>query len=80
MICDPVTIMCMISPDFVKETLSVHGSCITEEGETYAQVIFYKEGFTYDVAKNDFDYNVTLVSKVDKESYFDNFKKTITGK
>ncbi len=55
MLCDPVTIMCMISPGFVKETLSVHGSCITEEGETYAQVIFYKEGFTYDVAKNDFD-------------------------
>ena len=76
--CDPALVMCLVDPDFVKETVSVHGSCITDEGETYGQVIFYKEGFTYDVAKNDFDYNVTLVTNVDKAGYFTRYKETIS--
>ena len=58
-------------------TLSTHASCITDEGETYSQVIFYKEGFTYDVVKNDFDYNVTLVTEVDKAAYFTNYINAI---
>lgn len=33
-------------------------------------MLFYKEGFTYDAVKNDFDYNVTLVTEADKSSYF----------
>ena len=50
---------------------------IIEQGETYSQVIFYKEGFTYDVVKNDFDYNVVLVTEVDKLSYFKNYTEAI---
>ena len=44
-----------------------------EPGETYAQVLFYQESFTYDVAANDGDHNVSLVSEVEKSSYFDRY-------
>lgn len=70
MVCDPVAVMCAINPVFVRESIQTHGSCITDEGETYAQVIFYKEGFTYDAVPNDYDHNVTLITQVDKENYF----------
>lgn len=75
--CDSVAMMCALYPEFVKNTLSTHASCITDEGETYSQVIFYKEGFTYDVVKNDFDYNVTHVTEVDKAAYFTNYINAI---
>ncbi len=75
--CDTVAMTCALYPDFVEETIKCHGSCITDKGETFAQVIFYQEGFTYDVVSNDFDYNVTLVSKVKKEEYFKRFLEAI---
>jgi len=71
--CDGTAMLCAVDPDFVRETISCHASCQMEQGETYAQVIFYKEGFTYDVASNDFDYNVTLVSRVDGADFFDRY-------
>ena len=75
--CDTLAVMCALRPGFVKSTINTHASCITEQGETYSQVIFYKEGFTYDVVKNDFDYNVVLVTEVDKPSYFKNYTEAI---
>lgn len=75
--CDALAMLCVLDPDFVKDSIKCHGSCITEEGETYGQVIFYKEGFTYDVASNDFDYNVTLVSEVDAANYFNSYLSSI---
>ena len=71
--CDSLAMMCVLEPEFIKGKINAHGSCITDEGETYAQVIIYKEGFTYDAAKNDFDYNVTLITDVDKSSYFSRY-------
>ena len=71
--CDSLAMACVLNPDFVKETIPCHASCITDTGETYAQVIYYKQGFTYDVVSNDFDYNVSLVSDVEKERYFDTY-------
>ena len=69
--CDSTAMMCLVEEGFVNRTLPCHGSCITEQGETYAQVIFYQQGFTYDVVSNDYNYNVTLVNDVDKTDYFD---------
>ena len=37
--CDPLAMMCAIYPNFVNKIIQCHGSCITAEGETYAQVI-----------------------------------------
>lgn len=77
--CDALAMMCALYPEFVNETITCHGSCITDEGETYAQVIYYKQGFTYDATSNDFDYNVTLVHDVDKADYFDLYEKAMAS-
>ncbi len=70
--CDACAMMCVVDPDFVNSTISCHGSCITDPGETYGQVIFYQEGLSYDMVSNkDYDYNVSLVSDVNKAEYFD---------
>lgn len=66
--CDTLAMTCVLFPDFIQETIQCHASCLTDPGETYAQVIFYQQDFTYDVVSNDFDYNVTLVSQVDREN------------
>ena len=76
--CDSLAMMCVIDPDFVNSSIKCHGSCITAPGETYAQVIFYQEGFTYDVAANDYVCNVSLVNEVDQSDYFDLYLKTVT--
>lgn len=78
--CDPVAVTCALHSDFIKDSVRTHASCITDEGEAYAQVIFYKEGFTYDLVENDFDYHVTLVTDVDKESYFPRYMAAIQSK
>ena len=75
--CDATAMMCAVYDGFITDTIRCHGSCITEKGETYGQVIFYQQGFTYDVVDNDFDYNVTLVSGVRKMDYFDLYRQTI---
>lgn len=75
--CDSLAVMCMLYPGFVKNTVNTHASCITEKGETYSQVIFYKEGFTYDIVKNEFEHNTVLVTEADKSAYFKNYLDAI---
>ncbi len=75
--CDTRAMMCALYPDFVKTSVNTHASCIVDQGETYAEVIFYQEGFTYDIVKNDFDYRVALVTGVRAEQYFDTYKTAI---
>ena len=77
--CDAMAMMCVVYDGFITDTIKCHGSCITEKGETYGQVIFYQQGFTYDVVDNDFDYNITLVSDVEKKDYFELYRQTITS-
>ena len=75
---DGMAMMCVLYPDFVKDSIQTHASCITQEGETYAQVIFYQEGFTYEMVPNAFDsYHVTLVTEVAKDSYFTRYLDAI---
>lgn len=76
-VCDPIAIMCAQDEDFVTDSAKYHGSCITDEGETYGEVIFYKEGFKYDAPTDDFDYNVTLVKGIDSSTYFERYLKAI---
>ena len=76
--CDTLAMMCVLYPDFVKSTVNTCASCITAEGETNSQVIFYKEGFTYDVVKNDFEqFNTVLVTNVNKAAYFNTYLNAI---
>lgn len=75
--CDSLAMMCALYPGFVKDSVNTHASCVTEGEETDSQVIFYREGFTYDVVKNDFAYNTVLVTEVNKSAYFNTFLEAI---
>lgn len=77
--CDTVAMMCCLDPTFTTASVQAHGSCITQEGETYGQVLFYQKGFTYDDVKNDFAYNVTLTTEVDRGRFFDQYYSIITS-
>jgi purine nucleosidase len=68
---DAVAMGCLVWPDFVEETTQCYGSCITEPGETYGMVIFYKEGFTYDSMPKIGRCNVSVVSKAKKSEFVD---------
>jgi purine nucleosidase len=76
--CDALAMSCLIFDGFINKTVTCHGKCVTHDCEAYGQVIFYRQGFTYDVAKNDFDYNVELVTDVDEADYFYLFLRSIT--
>lgn len=76
--CDALAMLCVVYEDFVGDTIRCYGSCITEKGETYGEVLLYREGFTYDVAANDFDHNVTLVTGVAEDDCFDLYLRTIS--
>ena len=76
--CDGLTMMCVVNPDFVKGTHSCHGYCETADVVGYAQVIFFREGFIYDATNNDFNYNVTLVSEVDSDEFFNLYLDMVT--
>lgn len=79
--CDSVAMMACLDPDFIRSSTTAHGSCITDRNlENFGQVIFYEKGFTYDVVKNDFEnYNVTLLTGVDSNGYFNAYKNIIAS-
>lgn len=76
--CDSLAMMCALYPKFVNKSITCHGSCITDEGETFGQVVFYEKGFTYDAATNNFDYNVTLVNSVNGSDYYSLYQAAIS--
>lgn len=76
--CDSLAMTCALFPEFIKGSINTHASCITMTGETYALVIFYKEGFTYDTVTNDKPYNIKLITDVDKAHYFAYYLSHIT--
>lgn len=75
--CDTMAMSCVIDPGFIKDSVKTHASCITEPGECYGQVIFYKEGFVYDIVKNDLPCNVTLVTEINDSHDFDMFSSIV---
>ena len=68
---DAVAMGCLVWPDFVEETTLCYGSCITDPGETYGMVIFYKDGFTYDSMPKIGKCNVSVVTKAKKNEFVD---------
>lgn len=68
--CDGMAMMCAVCPGFVKKTIQCHCNGVTDPGETYGQVIFYQRGHTYDLTSGDYDYNVEVVSDVDRAKFF----------
>lgn len=74
---DAVAMSCVLYPDFVHSAINCHASCIDADNETYGQVIFYKEGMTYDSRIEDLDYGVKLVTDVDAAGFFDRYCEAI---
>ena len=68
---DAVAMACLVWPDFVEETRLCYGSCITEPGETYGMLIYYRDGFTYDSMPEIGKCNISVVSKAKKEEFVD---------
>lgn len=66
---DAVAMGCVLWNDFVQETVRCRGSCITAPGECYGQVIFYRQGFTYDSMPEVGVCNVDVVSKAKKDTF-----------
>ena len=77
--CDALTMMCALYPDIMKEYTQCHASCIITEGETYGQVIFYKQGWIYPMIQDNLTYNVRLVTAVDGKNFFKNYLHKIKG-
>ncbi len=72
---DAVAMACVAWPDFVEETTLCYGSCITDPGETYGMVIFYRNGFTYDSMPETGDFNISVVSKAKKDEFVKRLNK-----
>ena len=66
---DAIAMGCVVWPDFVEKTTLCYGSCITDPGETYGMVIFYKDGLTYDSMPKIGKCNVSVVSKAKKDEF-----------
>ncbi len=68
---DAVAMGCLVWPDYVEETTQCYGSCITDPGETYGMVVFYKDGFTYDSMPKIGKANISVVTKAKKTEFVD---------
>ena len=72
---DAIAMACLAWPDFVEETTLCYGSCITEPGETYGMLIYYKDGITYDSMPKIGKANISLVSKIKKDEFIDRLRE-----
>lgn len=75
--CDAVTMMCALQPYFVNTKRPCSALCVTDDEETYGQVIFYQQGHGYVVDTSNMTFDTTLVGDVDKEECFECFKAAL---
>ena len=75
---DAVAMACLAWPDFVEETTLCYGSCITEPGETYGMLIYYKDGFTYDSMPKIGKCNISVVSRAKKDEFVERLNAVFT--
>ncbi len=76
---DALAMACLVWPDFVEETTLCYGSCITEPGETYGMLIYYKSGFKYDSMPAVGEANISVVSKVKKHEFVQRMNAVFTA-
>ena len=75
--CDVVAMMAALYPEFILKSELCDASCVADEGETYGEVIFYRQNHVYDAVSKQLDYHVNLVTEVDGKNFFKNFLKKI---
>ena len=76
---DGVAMACVLWSDFVKESIQTSAVCITDSQECYGQVIFYREGVSYDSMWTSEDYNTELITAVDKPSFAERMIAALEG-
>ncbi len=74
---DAVAMAAALWDDFVLETETCHASCITAEGETHGQVIFYRQNITYDTMITFDNYNVEVVTKLKADDFVPRYRAAI---
>ena len=60
-------------PDFVREKVSCHCHCCTEQGHAYGQVIFYQKGRTYEAIPEISSFNAEVITKIDEQVFTENW-------
>lgn len=70
---DGVAMACALWDGYLKETKACHASVMTEDNETYGQVILYQDGFGYDSRIEFKDYSFNVVTKTADKT----FKETL---
>ena len=68
---DGVAMACVLWPEFVDSSIRTQAVCITDNPECYGQVIFYREGISYDSMRAGDYFNTELITCVDKPSFVD---------
>ena len=76
---DAVAMACAVWDGFAEETTLCSASCLTEPGETYGMVIFYKDGFTYDSMPKTGKANVSVVSRAKKTEFVPRLLAVLRG-
>lgn len=74
---DPIAMGCVLWSDYIQESVTCHASVITDPGETYGQVLFYKEGHGYDVSFSFDNYNVSVVTETRSDLFKTWFMETL---
>ena len=74
---DAVAMAAALWDDFILETQTCHASCITAEGETHGQVIFYRKNITYDTMITFDSYNVEVVTKIKAADFVPRYRASI---
>lgn len=66
---DGIAMACALWQDFTAGTIKTKAFCITDSEHCYGQVVFYREGISYDAMTSFEKYNTVLVTAVDKPGF-----------
>jgi len=75
---DAVAMAVAVWPDFTTAKVTCRCHCCVDEGPTYGQVIFYKEGRTYEALPMVKDSHVAVITEVDVELFTERFMNMMT--
>ena len=70
---DAIAMAAALWPDFVKSSVKCHCSCVTAEGSTYGQVIFYQDGRIYESMPTIGGNNAEVITAVDEKIFTKRF-------
>ena len=70
---DAIAMAAALWDGFVEEQVKCYCECCTENNSTYGQVIFYREGSTYEACPNIGKANSYVLTKVNEKLFTEKF-------